>query len=133
MKRSLAVILVVLALATSASAQEEHHHHPAPEHLGTAHLKMSCLPAVTPAYDRAVALLHSFAYEEADRGFADIVSRDPRCAMAHGGRAMTHYHRLWDAPVGAALAAGVTEIGQAETMATGTPRERALFLATRRG
>jgi len=129
MKKSLAVILIALALATSASAQEEHHHHPAPEHLGTAHLKTSCSPAVTPAFDHAVALLHSFAYEEADRGFADVASRDPRCAMAHWGRAMTHYHQLWDVPVGAALAAGVAEIGQAETMTTGTPRERALIAA----
>ena len=129
MKRSLAVILIALALATSASAQEERHLHPAPEHLGTAHLKTSCSPAVTPAFDRAIALLHSFAYEEADKGFADVASRDPRCAMAHWGRAMTHYHQLWDVPVGAALAAGVAEIGQAETMTTGTPRERALIAA----
>ncbi len=129
MKRYLAVIPIALALATSASAQEEHHHHPAPEHLGTAHLETSCSPAATPAFDRAVALLHSFAYDEADLGFADVASRDPSCAMAHWGRAMTHYHQLWDVPVGAGLAAGVAEIDQARTIATGTPRERALIAA----
>ena len=129
MKRYLAAFPIALALATSASAQEEHHHHPAPEHLGTAHLETSCSPAVMPAFDRAVALLHSFAYDDADMGFADVASRDPTCAMAHWGRAMTHYHQLWDVPVGAGLAAGAAEINEARTIASGTPRERALIAA----
>ena len=129
MKRHLALAPILLALASSLGAQEEHHHHPAPEHLGTAHLETSCALSVTPAFDRAVALLHSFAYDEADKGFADVASRDPSCAMAHWGRAMTHYHQLWDVPVGAGLAGGVAEIEQAEAMTTGTPRERALIAA----
>jgi hypothetical protein len=62
-------------------------------------------------------------------GFADVASRDPTCAMAHWGRAMTHYHQLWDVPVGAGLAAGITEIDQAKAIANGTPRERALIAA----
>src|ERR1700712_3180013 len=129
MKRYLAAIPIALALAASASAQEEHHHHAAPEHLGTAHLETSCSPAVTPAFDRAVSLLHSFAYDDADMGFADVAARDPGCAMAHWGRAMTHYHQLWDVPIGAGLAAGTAEIGQAEAIAAGTPREHALIAA----
>jgi tetratricopeptide (TPR) repeat protein len=128
MKRYFGVFPIILALATPARAQEE-HHHPMPEHLGTAHLETSCAPSVTPAFDRAVALLHSFTYDQADTGFADVASRDPSCAMAHWGRAMSHYHQLWDVPVGAGLAAGVAEIDQAETMATSTPRERALIAA----
>ena len=129
MKKPLAAISIVLALATSAGAQEEHHYHPAPEHLGTSHLKVSCLPAVTAAFDRATALLHSFAYDEADMAFADVAARDPTCVIAHWGRAMTHYHQLWDVPAGAGLAAGTAEIGQAEAMGTSTPRERALIAA----
>ena len=124
----LATIPIILALATPVSAQEE-HHHPMPEHLGTAHLETSCAAAVAPAFDRAVALLHSFTYDQADMGFADVALRDPHCAMAHWGRAMTHYHQLWDVPVGAGLAAGVAEIGQAAAMPAGTPRERALIAA----
>ena len=129
MRRYLTFIPIALALATAARAQEEHHHHPAPEHLGTTHLQTSCARAVTPAFDRAVALLHSFTYEDADAGFADVAARDPNCAMAHWGRAMTHYHQLWEVPAGPALAAGVAEIGQAAAMTTGTPRERALIAA----
>jgi hypothetical protein len=129
MKGPVAAIVIALALATPARGQEEQHRHAAPEHLGTVQFKASCAPAVSAAFDRAVALLHSFAYEEADKGFADVATRDPKCAMAHWGRAMTRYHQLWDVPAGAALAAGVAEIGKAEAAGTGTPRERALIAA----
>ena len=128
MKKYVSAIWIALALAQSVGAQEQ-HHHPAPEHLGTAHLEVSCTPAVTVAFDRAVALLHSFAYDEADKGFGDVAARDPSCAMAHWGRAMTHYHQLWDVPAGAGLAAGVAEIGEAKSIGAGTPRERALIAA----
>ena len=120
--------LVLLALASPAVAQEEHHHG-MPEHLGTAHFATSCAPAVQPAFDRALALLHSFAYDDADAGFADVATRDPGCAIAHWGRAMTHYHQLWDVPAGAGLAAGVAEIDIAAGMTTAGPRERALITA----
>jgi hypothetical protein len=129
MNRLLVTFLILLASSAPAFAQMEQHHHPAPEHLGTTHFKTSCSRAVTAAFDRATALLHSFAYDDADMGFADVAARDPGCAMAHWGRAMTHYHQLWDVPAGAGLAAGIAEIGQAETIAGGTPREHALVAA----
>ena len=128
MKKHMFAISITFVLAQSVGAQEE-HHHPAPEHLGTAHLEVSCTPAVTAAFDRAIALLHSFAYDEADKGFGDVAVRDPKCAMAHWGRAMTHYHQLWDVPAGAGLAAGIAEIGEAKSIGAGTPRERALIAA----
>ena len=129
MQSRMAIFAATLSLATPVSAQEDHHHHPAPEHLGTAHFAISCASAVTAAFNRAAALLHSFAYEDADLGFADVAARDPSCAMAHWGRAMAHYHQLWEVPAGAELAAGVAEIGKAEAIGTGTPRERALIAA----
>jgi hypothetical protein len=129
MARCVTALAIVVALAAPAAAQEEHHDHPAPEHLGAVHFATSCAPAVSASFDRAVALLHSFAYVAADQGFAEVVSRDPTCAMAHWGRAMTHYHQLWDPPAGAELAAGVAEIGKAAALAPATPRERTLIAA----
>jgi tetratricopeptide (TPR) repeat protein len=126
MNRSIVAIALVLLSVTFAHAQEGHHHG-TPEHLGTVHFGASCAPAVTAAFDRAVALLHSFSYEEADAGFADVAARDPGCAMAHWGRAMTHYHQLWDVPAGAGLAAGEAGIAKAEHIGSRTPRERALI------
>ena len=130
MNARLAAPLFALALATGAAAQDEHHHHPAPERLGAVDFRTSCAPATASAFDRAVALLHSFAYEDADKGFAQVAATDPSCAMAHWGRAMTHYHQLWDVPAGAGLAAGEAEIGQAEALAAkASPREQALIAA----
>jgi len=43
-----------------------------------------------------VALLHSFQYEEARSAFEAVSAKDPTCAMAHWGVAMSHYHGLWE-------------------------------------
>jgi hypothetical protein len=56
----------------------------------------------------------------------EVAARDPACAMAHWGRAMARYHPLWEAPAGAALAAGQAQILKARQMHPGTARERAL-------
>ncbi|MDB5479722.1 MAG: hypothetical protein JWO83_775 [Caulobacteraceae bacterium] len=129
MARPIAATAMVLALAAPAAAQEEHHDHPAPERLGAVHFATSCVPAVGAAFNRAVALLHSFAYTAADKGFAEVAAHDPVCAMAHWGRGMSHYHQLWDPPAGDELAAGAAEIGKAAAMPAVTPRERALIAA----
>lgn len=128
MKVTIYALLAVVALASPALAEEE-HHHPAPEHLGVVHFANSCAPSVAPAFDRAVALLHSFAYEAADAGFAEVAAHDQQCALAHWGRAMTHYHQLWDVPAGAGLAAGVEQIGEATALWAGDPRERVIIAA----
>lgn len=129
MSKFMTAMAIGALLAAPAAAQDEHHNHPAPEQLGAVHFANSCAPSVGAAFDRAVALLHSFAYDVADQGFADVAARDPACAIAHWGRAMTHYHQLWDPPAGAGLAAGSIEVGKAATLAAGTPRERAFIAA----
>jgi hypothetical protein len=101
--------------------------HPAPDRLGTVRFEISCAASERAAFNRAVALLHSFAYDDADKAFASVAERDPTCAIAHWGRAMTHYHQLWDVPVGSGLAAGIAEIDRATKLGGGTPRERALI------
>jgi tetratricopeptide (TPR) repeat protein len=127
--KPLVAIATILVFSTAAIAQDDHSHHPAPERLGTVHFDVGCSPAVVPMFDRAIALLHSFAYDDADMAFAAIAERDPKCAMAHWARAMTHYHQLWDVPVGAGLAAGIKEIDQAEAISTANSRDRDLIAA----
>lgn len=129
MARSIPALAFLLVLAAPATAQEAQHNHPAPERLGAVHFDNSCAPLVSAAFDRAVALLHSFAYDVADQGFADVAARDPTCAMAHWGRAMTHYHQLWSPPTVPELSAGAAEVGKAVALAAKTPRERALISA----
>ena len=126
MRRSVVVLVLALLPAAMLPAQESHRHG-VPEHLGTVRFGASCAPAVVPAFDRAVALLHSFAYDEADAGFAEVAARDPRCAIAHWGRAMSRYHPLWDAPSAEVLAEGAAQLREATALGTGTSRERALI------
>jgi tetratricopeptide (TPR) repeat protein len=106
------------------AADEEHHSHPAPEKLGSVSFAMSCTAAVKPAFERAVALLHSFAYSISEQAFQEVAARDPGCAIAYWGMAMTHYHQLWEAPSGDALRKGAEQIRKAVDTRAGSPRER---------
>ena len=46
-------------------------------------------------FERGVAALHSFWYEEAADAFRKARTLDPSFAMAHWGEAMTHNHPIW--------------------------------------
>ena len=121
--------LAVTALFTSSLlADEGHHHSLTPEELGTVHFATSCSPKVEAEFNRGVALLHSFWYEEADKAFHKVAQDDPKCAMANWGVAMSSYHQLWDYPERDALAAGDKLLSKAEAMKA-TPREQAYIHA----
>jgi hypothetical protein len=124
MQRTMLAVLF-LAIATGAHADDpEHHSHPVPEQLGTVHFPTSCTPAVGPAFERGIALLHSFAYSAAQQAFRTVAVRDPQCAMAHWGIAMSHFQQLWEPPAGAALEDAVAELRTAADIGAATPRER---------
>src|SRR5215472_9127631 len=65
------------------------------DRVGTVDFLTSCVAAERGNMNRAVALLHSFFYEEARRQFLGIAERDPSCAMAQWGVAMTYWHPIW--------------------------------------
>ncbi len=50
---------------------------------------VSCSPAVRADFDRAVAMLHSFFYPETEKAFRRIAEREPSCAMAYWGIAIS--------------------------------------------
>ena len=87
--------LLVLALgfpisgSTQSSDETDHHSHTAtgtpPEQLGRVSFANSCTPAVQASFERAVALLHSFWWQEGERTFRDVLRRDPKCAIATWG------------------------------------------------
>ena len=107
---------------TTMVAQE--HEHPVPEKLGTVKFPISCSANVQPEFERAVALLHSFAYTAAEKAFRDIMVKEPNCAMAHWGVAMTYFHQLWEPYIaGSDLARGQAEIDRAKRLG-GSERER---------
>jgi hypothetical protein len=125
----LAIVLALLLPVLLAG--QEQHNHPAPEKLGTVSFPTSCRPEVQEGFNRAVALLHSFAYLDAEEGFRRVVEQDPHCAIAQWGSAMTHFHQLWDLPPSAAdTTAAERELRQAATnLEVASERERAFIWA----
>jgi hypothetical protein len=124
--------------ALPARGEEPHRHPIAPgEKLGTVDFAVSCAPAVKPKFQRAVALLHSFAYEESERAFQEVLTVDPACAMAHWGIAMTLFHPVWAAanptaaPSAAELARGREEAEKAGTPGPPSAREREYVAAVK--
>jgi tetratricopeptide (TPR) repeat protein len=77
--------LGVLGLVLSADAQEHGHDM---TQLGTVEFTVGCDAAVQADFNRAMALYHSFAWQEAASAFVEIAEADPACGMAHWGRAM---------------------------------------------
>src|SRR5512138_3268831 len=92
----LSVFCAVLSLVAFAFADDQHQHALTEEEVGSVHFLTSCAPAVEKDFNRAVALLHSFQYEQTRAAFEAIAQKDPSCAMAQWGVAMSYYHGLWD-------------------------------------
>src|SRR5438552_2750266 len=96
---------------------------------GTVDFPVSCTPVARPEFVRGVALLHSFFYEEAQRIFTDVAAKDPTCAMAQWGIAMTWWHPIWTPPTSDEMSAGKAAIEKAMAMKAGTERERGFIQA----
>lgn len=123
---STAALLVALTCpAAPARAQEMHQHqHDPAEKLGRVSFNVSCTPAAQKQFNRAVAWLHSFEYEEAEKAFSEVAATDPRCGLAHWGVAMSNYHPLWAPPTAAELQRGARAAEQARAVGARTQRER---------
>ncbi len=123
-----ACLLFAMLFASFAPAQEHEHSHAVSETLGEVHFPTSC-HAVDAEFTRAVALLHSFGYEEARRAFEAVAAKDAACAMAYWGIAMTWYHPIWAPPNSQELAAGSAAAARAAALSATTPRERGYIAA----
>ena len=55
------------------------------EQLGKVDFANSCSPAVQESFQRSVALLHSFRYQEAEKSFREVLAQDPSCGIATWG------------------------------------------------
>src|SRR5262245_12006374 len=119
-------------LARTPLAQEDNTpFHGASESLGKVNFPTSCSADVAADFTRAVALLHSFGYEESRRSFEAVAKKDPGCAMAYWGIAMTWYHPIWAPPPPSDLAAGKTAAGKAMEIGGKTDRERGYIEAVK--
>ncbi len=136
MKRTLPVVelltvILVVALfchpsfvrAQEAHQQQQHIHDPS-EKLGQVNFPISCNPRARREFNRAVAWLHSFEYEEAEKVFTAVTVTDPRCGMAYWGIAMSNYHPIWAPPTAAELKKGSSAIEKAKVAGARTRREQ---------
>lgn len=119
------VWLGMLAGLSPAVADESHAPQRVPhEKLGSVHFPVSCREPSQRQFDRAVALLHSFWYDEAEKAFRAVAEGERDCVMAHWGIAMSLYHPLWAPPSTAELAKGREAIAAARALTAKTERER---------
>lgn len=74
-------------------------------------------------FSLAIALLHSFEYEESEKVFAKILDQDPECAMAYWGIAMCNFHALWRPPTKDDLTKGSMAINIAISLQNKSEKE----------
>ena len=89
------VAIAFLFFSSLLWADEGHHHALTQDEIGSVNFATSCSHEVAADFNRAVALLHSFQYEQSRGIFEAVANSDPGCAMAEWGIAMSHYHGLW--------------------------------------
>jgi hypothetical protein len=134
MKRIVWLLLFSLLITFTVFADDDkdhpHHEDLNENQLGTVHFPVSCAAAVQKPFERGVALLHSFWYEEVEKQFLQIAKDDPHCAMAHWGVAMSMWHQLWNEPDAKVISRGRDEVTAAAKLAAkSTPREKAYISA----
>jgi hypothetical protein len=125
------VLAAALAIASGwALAQDEHQHaHVASEKLGVVHFPTSCNRQVQPTFERGLALLHSFAYEQAAAVFREVSAKDAACGIAQWGLAMSYFHIIWAPPTEDEFAAGRAAAQKAAAIGAPSARERDFIAA----
>lgn len=118
------ITLTLFIFPFQLTADDDHHHFDPTEKLGTVSFPTSCAAGQQKSFERGVALLHSFAYEEADQQFQAVSKQDPQCAIAYWGEAMSLYHQLWSRPSEADLKRAHELLARAQSIKAKTQRER---------
>jgi hypothetical protein len=118
---AIAAAVVTLTLGPAAVPTESG----GAEKLGKVNFPTSCTPAVQPQFDRAVALLHSFWFQEAQKGFQAVAKADPSCGIALWGSAMTSLgNPLGGPPTPRGLQEGAAAAARAQAVGAKTQREQ---------
>jgi tetratricopeptide (TPR) repeat protein len=100
---------------------------PPDKEFGAVNFTTSCSEKVRKDFDLGVALLHSFEYDESEKAFAKVIEKEPSCAMAYWGVAMSNYHPLWSPPTAAELEKGARAIAIAQSIPNKSSTEAAFI------
>ena len=90
-----AVLVLIACLPAAAMARQADQKGAHSHGLGSVDFKNSGNAAAQPAFQRGVALLHSFEYEDAAEAFRDAQKADASLALAYWLEALTYSHVLW--------------------------------------
>jgi Tfp pilus assembly protein PilF len=122
-------IMAVIVAATLAVKAHAHEGMPgmsgrvSSEPLGSVTFENSCKPQVKARLNLAVALLHSFWLDEAQRAFRDVAATDPQCAIAQWGVAIASLHQINGDLSAADIEAGSAALARADAAREKTARE----------
>lgn len=128
-RRVIIAFILTVGLCIPLSAADPFVSRPQTAHLGKVRFANSCSSQVQAKFNSAVAMLHSFQYGLAEKTFNHVLERDPQCAIAYWGAAMTLYHQLWDWPNVGALRNGSGYLEKARGLRKKTAREQAYLNA----
>jgi len=124
MARTACLLAVMMFFASGAAAQEEK--------LGRVRFKTSCSAAAQKEFDRALALLHSFAYPVSVNTFLGTLTIDPKCAIAWWGVAASVRPEPLVGPWSAeTLQSGLEAVERGEALGAKTTREKDWLAAIR--
>src|SRR3954452_24281657 len=115
----------------SVLLSQDHEHQHNVGQLGRVVFPVSCTPTAQHRFEHAMAVLHSFWWEEGDRAFGDVLAADSTCAMAYWGLALIAWNNPFaGGPAGPALAHGADAAKHASALPARTARERGFVAAT---
>lgn len=98
------------------------------QELGSVQFAVDAPAEIQSSFMLGLKLLHSFEYDEAEKVFASIIDKDPKCVMAYWGVAMSNFHPLWAPPSIPELQKGANAIAIARNLAS-SKREAAYINA----
>ena len=122
--RTVLLVAILLLSASYGFAESTKDPKMAEGSLGIVEFETSCDKSVAGDFNRGVALLHHMMYKQAEQVFTQIAAKDPNCAMAYWGIAMTQLHPLWAPPSKEELAKGLGAVNTAKSKNPPTRREK---------
>ena len=127
---SLRLVLAASVLFPPMLLSQEHEHSHQVGKLGRVVFPVSCTPAAQQKFEHAMAVLHSFWWEEGDRAFGDVLAADSTCTMAYWGLALNAWGNPFaGGPTGDAVAKGADAAARASALPVRTARERGFVAA----